>query len=753
MECALRFAACRLFTLLIVFSVITMAASSLAAQPAVVQDSFYTGAQTVDIELYLDSLGILPRPGMAVSQLQAVLNQYGLTFVRQLEEGLVLFSLPSPMSRAAFFDLALRIEKNESSTIGKAGPMLRSNGGVPVMVSNQIIVRFHGNATSDQMDSVNAENRTRPLFRTPYETNHFLMRVTEEAAGDALRLAQIYHESILVVSAYPDFFGGATEDGFTPNDALFQYQWHLKNEGVNAGKDIQATDAWEISQGDPGVVIAIVESQGFDATHPDLAPNLWQGPGGVYGWDFGGCAAADPNTTDLTTITGCGEPDSHYIPREHPTAVAGLAAAVGDNQIGVTGVCPRCRLMLLRTGSSTYGKTLAFLYARATNADVINASWSQKRSLVPDVETAIVNAVASGIPVVFSVGNLVDGEQQNACEGDHATLAGIPQVITVGSSNNEDQRVPGGWGSCLDVLAPGAKVTTTDARSAPDPYSQTGGTDEGYNDGSSTVADCPLTDVPDGAYTCMFEGTSAAAPVVSGILGLLLSEDPSLSPPELKSILQTTAEKIPHVLLGQLAGVDQSPYDVAGFSPTHGYGRVNAFCALRAVVAPDEPCEVEPPPPAISGKVEVGTRLGITTLSATNDQVVVNGPGSGPMAAPVFYADWFPGSNLMLEAQLGFSNTSNSGSTPDERSLVGALQPAYLFYTGSAQLFVGPSVAVQYLDIGGVSNTDYAFGAAFGYRFRPKPFLAIRLEGRYRYWTNQHIHEAGLAIGLGVVLN
>ena len=143
-------------------------------------------------------------------QLQAVLNQYDLTFVRRLEEGLVLFSLPSPMSRADFFDLALQIEKNEGPTVGKAGPMLRASSQIPVMVSNQIIVQFHGNATSDQMDSVNAENLVRPLVRTPHETNHFLMRVTEGASGDALTMARIYHESILTVSAYPDFLSNTT---------------------------------------------------------------------------------------------------------------------------------------------------------------------------------------------------------------------------------------------------------------------------------------------------------------------------------------------------------------------------------------------------------------------------------------------------------------------------------------------------------------------------------------------------------------
>ena len=418
--------------------------------------------------------------------------------------------------------------------------------------------------------------------------------------------------------------------------------------------------------------------------------------------------------------------------------------------------------MLLRIGNGPTSAADAFDYARAMGADVINNSWSFAAGVDADLEDRIEEAASNGRAgrgsvIVFSMTNIISAFQEPDRCTARPDLSSLDSVIAVGASTDEDKRA---WfssvGACLDLLAPGAPeprlgvqdstrwgITTTDSVGL-----------RGYNSADAETNPnraCPSGfELNDNDYTGCFGGTSAAAPIVAGTAALMLSADPTLTRLEVQDILQRTAAKIQPG-----SGPGQANYDAtSGHSTTHGYGRVNAFCALRAVVAPDEPCEGElRKPETRSGAVEIGTRLGITTLSATNDQVIVNGPGSGPLAAPVFYVDWFPGQHLMLEAQLGFSNISNSGGTPDARSLVGVLQPAYLFYAGGTQLFVGPSAAVQYLDVGGVSNTDYAFGGAFGYRFRPRPFLAIRVEGRYRYWTNQNIHEVGLALGVGVVLN
>jgi hypothetical protein len=60
---------------------------------------------------------------------------------------------------------------------------------------------------------------------------------------------------------------------------------------------------------------------------------------------------------------------------------------------------------------------------------------------------------------------------------------------------------------------------------------------------------------------------------------------------------------------------------------------------------------------------------------------------------------------------------------------------------------------LQARQVGGTWSTDFAAGGGLGYRIKPVPFFALRLEARYRYWTSQDIHEFGLALGFGVVFN
>jgi hypothetical protein len=100
-----------------------------------------------------------------------------------------------------------------------------------------------------------------------------------------------------------------------------------------------------------------------------------------------------------------------------------------------------------------------------------------------------------------------------------------------------------------------------------------------------------VTELSDPRYTNCFGGTSAAAPIVSGIIGLLLSEYPSLTRQQITDIIQDTADKIDAVAAN---------YNNLGFSSTHGYGRVNAFAALQGAdqvvnpegEGPDETCRI-----------------------------------------------------------------------------------------------------------------------------------------------------------------
>ena len=127
--------------------------------------------------------------------------------------------------------------------------------------------------------------------------------------------------------------------GGIPNDPMWGSLWHLENTGQSGGMvgaDVSALEAWGIEDGDPSVIVAVLDS-GSDYTHPDLAANMWTNPGeipsngidddangyidDVIGWDFNGSGDNDPQGSFT-----------------HGTWVAGTVAAVGNNGIGVVGL-------------------------------------------------------------------------------------------------------------------------------------------------------------------------------------------------------------------------------------------------------------------------------------------------------------------------------------------------------------------------------------------------------------------------------
>ena len=353
---------------------------------------------------------------------------------------------------------------------------------------------------------------------------------------------------------------------YVPNDPLFGEQWALENTGQAGhatGADVDAPEAWAFTLGSPAVTIAVLDD-GVQLDHPDLAAN----------------------------IAGAGRDFSVYPPAEgaeprvaadrHGTSVAGVAAASGDNGVGVSGICPRCRILPIRVhGSSNLGVAEAFRYAVAQGADVITNSWgyapSIRKRAAEAVDAAVRDAIDSaaregrdgrGTLVVFGMTN----EAVDNC-GAHADISALDSVVAVGVSDHNDLIGGSGFGACMDLVAP----AKPERRSTM---------------GNATTDRTGLDGHADGDYFAAFGGTSAAAPLVAGIAGLLLSLNPELTRTDLTQILEHTADKI---------DPDHAAYDAAGISVRAGHGRVNAARALvpnvaitvtPATVAPGEPFSV-----------------------------------------------------------------------------------------------------------------------------------------------------------------
>ncbi|MCX7373493.1 MAG: S8 family serine peptidase [Alphaproteobacteria bacterium] len=343
-------------------------------------------------------------------------------------------------------------------------------------------------------------------------------------------------------------------------DPLFNLAWHLLNIGQAGGRvgmDIRVLEPWALYSG-VGIRVAVLDD-GVQATHPDLAANMLASTGTLQS------APLRPGT---------GENGDN-----HGTAVAGIIAARGNNALGGVGVAPEAGILAYRNrgqpGDGAASATQAFLQARLDRADVVNNSWSADEAFNQgwrDSATTLSQLTSLGreglgAVVVFSAGN---GRAQ-AADSNADMLLNSRHVITVAALDNR--------GVVANYSTAGANILVAAPGGQADPQLVNGrgllttdrvGSANGYNDSGIN---------PD--YSG-FDGTSAAAPVVSGIAALMLQANPGLGYRDVQEILALTARVT-------------DPFDISrittatgnwngggmGFSRDSGFGLVDAGAAVR----------------------------------------------------------------------------------------------------------------------------------------------------------------------------
>ncbi|MFZ5987595.1 MAG: S8 family peptidase [Bacillota bacterium] len=283
-----------------------------------------------------------------------------------------------------------------------------------------------------------------------------------------------------------------------PNDIHYDELYGLKN--------MQCEKVWDITMGED-VVVAVLDT-GVDYNHPDMKENMWKDENGRYGYDF---SDDDEDSMDYDL---------------HGTHVAGTIAAVGNNGMGVIGVAPKVKIMALKVFPQAFDSVLAraLKYAVDNGARIISNSWGPRsrrpRNLI--VEQALDYVYEKGAIAVFSAGNEND-------ETRYYSPANYSKTIAVGAVDANDKRAEfSNYDELVDVAAPGVDILSLKAHSD--------------------------------SYTNM-DGTSMAAPHVSGLVALLLSKKPDLTFEQVMKILKESADEI------------QTDKYV-------GSGRVNAYKAL-----------------------------------------------------------------------------------------------------------------------------------------------------------------------------
>jgi hypothetical protein len=240
-------------------------------------------------------------------------------------------------------------------------------------------------------------------------------------------------------------------------------------------------EAWQHTRGDNSTVIAIVDT-GVDPNHPDLRGRM------VKGWDF--------HNDDANPYDDDG----------HGTAVATTAAAAGNDRVGIAGACWRCKIMPVKVlngnGRGTHSNLAAgVVWATNHGADVINMSIAGLGSTTL-LRDAVAYAIRKGVVVVAAAGN--DGSRRRSFPGAY------PDVISVAATNPSDRLYK--WsnrGSWVTMAAPG----------------------------------CSFSGRPRARWDWLC-GTSLAAPIVAGAVGLMKSRAPRMGRQRLTQMLVSNTQRV-----------------------------------------------------------------------------------------------------------------------------------------------------------------------------------------------------------------
>lgn len=265
-----------------------------------------------------------------------------------------------------------------------------------------------------------------------------------------------------------------------PNDSMFNRQYSHQVAHSQSG--------WEITKGNPRVLIGIVDS-GVDITHPDLRAKIVD--------TFN---AAD-NTKDVKDYVG------------HGTHVAGIASAMTNNGMGVAGVAPECGILAVKVapGDSSYPSTEGIAngisWAADHGAAVINLSLGS-RTESKAITDAVKYALSKNVVVVAASGN------------DSGNIMSYPAVnagvIAVGATDKNDVRARySNYGRWLSVTAPGSDILST------------------FPLNSNLIGQTEYGQI---------SGTSMATPFVTGLVALIRSKYPTMPPVMVKQTLEQSAD-------------------------------------------------------------------------------------------------------------------------------------------------------------------------------------------------------------------
>lgn len=433
------------------------------------------------------------------------------------------------------------------------------------LMTNRLLVRFPdtadtakwralqaGTGAKGRKESVLGNGWMIVEFRTPFDALDAALRML----GEGYELSPVFARQFQKKQA-----SGQLQRSI--NDPLFSKQWHLKDDGAG----IRMRSAWDIATG-KGVNVTVVDD-GLDIDHEDLSGNAFSLASGNH-HNFN---AGDP-----------GDPSPEGPEQTHGTNCAGLLGAEGFNNRGVIGVAPEVRLMGLRLIAGPAGDdAIAEAMLWQPNGGVTHVS-SNSWGPADDAKdlgrigaqhrAALARATSSfraGLGTVFCVS--AGNGRGNGDDSSYDGFSSSRFVIGVGAVNRD--------GEPSSFSEEGINVAISALGGEFDPPGVLWTTNNTGLEALAVLKGKFATSEAPEDYSDAFNGTSAAAPQVSGAAALLLQHNPRLSYRDVKEILMRTATRT------GLKGGDPFQQNGGGlfFSHSFGAGLLNVAAALDASVA------------------------------------------------------------------------------------------------------------------------------------------------------------------------
>ncbi|PTX58869.1 thermitase [Melghirimyces profundicolus] len=331
--------------------------------------------------------------------------------------------------------------------------------------AGEIIVKYKDNTSAGILSKIHEQVETRLLERN----DRLNLDVVKPDGQSFEEVLEAYRENPHVEYAEPNITFHTFE---TPDDPQFSRQWGLKK--------VDAPSAWDITRGDSGVKVAIVDT-GVDHTHPDLSGKV------IEGKDY---------------VENDGDPMDE---NGHGTHVAGTVAAFTGNGTGIAGMAPEVSLYAVRVlneeGTGSLDDVASGIVEAAdAGAEVINLSLGATKGS-QTLQDAVEYAHSMGALVVAAAGN------EGVSTPSYPAFYG--ETLSVAATDSEDRKADfTNYGKWVEVAAPGVDILST---------------------------------VPGGGIQTM-SGTSMATPHVAGLAGLLASRGRNAS--QIRTAIEETAEDI-----------------------------------------------------------------------------------------------------------------------------------------------------------------------------------------------------------------